>query len=241
MHTMTEARRHLYCALDTDQRSAALGLAQRLAGQVGGLKLGLEYFSAQGPAGVAAVAALGLPVFLDLKLHDIPNTVAKAVAALAPLRPHILTVHAGGGLAMMRAAAESAGEAAAKIGAQKPLVVGVTVLTSLDDDDLTAVGVSAQAQAQVLRLADLAHRSGLDGVVCSAAEIAALRRAQGSDFTLVVPGIRPAGTALGDQKRVMTPAAAMAAGAGILVVGRPITEAADPAAAAQAIVAEMTP
>lgn len=238
---MSDARRHLFCAIDTDQASAALALGTRLKAKVGGLKLGLEFFSAQGPAGVRAVADLGLPVFLDLKLHDIPNTVAKAVVALVPLRPHMMTIHTGGGLQMMQAAAQAAQETAATLGVAAPLMVGVTVLTSLDGDDLKAVGVADAPETQVLRLTDLARRAGLDGVVCSAAELTALRQAQGDDFTLVVPGIRPAGASLGDQKRVMTPHQAMAAGASYLVVGRPITQAADPAAAAAAIVAEMAP
>lgn len=237
---MSDARRHLFCAIDTDKATAALSLGARLADKVGGLKLGLEFFGAEGPAGVRAVAALGLPVFLDLKLHDIPNTVAKAVTALVPLRPFMMTIHTAGGLHMMTAAAEAAKDAAAKHGVPAPILVGVTVLTSLNGDDLAAVGVSTTPEAQVLRLATLARQAGLDGVVCSAAEIAPLRRALGSDFTLVVPGIRPKGADVGDQKRVMTPREAMAAGASFLVVGRPITGAPDPAAAADAIVAEMT-
>jgi len=229
---MTAAR--LYAALDTPALPDALDLARRLAGQVDGLKLGLEFFVGEGPAGVRAVAALGVPIFLDLKLHDIPNTVAGAVRAAAALGPGMMTLHAGGGGAMLRAACAAAAEAATP-----PQLIAVTVLTSLDDADLAAIGQPGPALDQVRRLAGLAQACGLAGVVCSPHEIAPLRRDCGPDFRLVVPGIRPAGTASGDQKRVMTPAAAAAAGASDLVIGRPISEAADPAAAAAAIRAEL--
>jgi orotidine-5'-phosphate decarboxylase len=217
----------------TDAAEAA-ALAKRLRGHVGGVKLGLEFFVANGPDGIRAVAAAGLPVFLDLKLHDIPNTVAGAMASAAALGPAIVTVHAGGGTAMMRAAAEAARRAKTP-----PLVVAVTVLTSLDDRDLDAVGQRPPAIDQAVRLAALAKESGLGGVVCSPHEVAAIRARCGAGFTLVVPGIRPASAALGDQKRVMTPAEAVAAGADHLVIGRPITQAKDPVAAAQAIATEL--
>lgn len=237
---MTPAASHLYCALDTAEVAEARALALRLAGAVGGLKLGLEFFVAQGPAGVSAVVAdTGLPLFLDLKLHDIPNTVAGAVRAAVALQPAFLTLHAGGGPAMMRAAAEAAAEAAARRGVARPRLLGVTVLTSLDADDLAAVGRRGPVADQVRRLAALARAAGLDGVVCSPAEVAVLRADLGPDFVLMVPGIRPAGADVGDQKRVMTPRAARAAGADYLVIGRPITAAADPAAAARAIAAEL--
>ena len=221
-------------ALDTPDAERAAALAQGLAGACGGVKLGQAFFTANGPAGVARVAEHGL-VFLDLKFHDIPNTLAAAVRAVLPLRPFMLTVHAAGGAAMMKAAAEAAAEA----GEARPLVVGVTVLTSLDDGDLRATGVTGGAAAQAERLARLAQGCGLDGVVCSAHEAAALRRALGADFVLVVPGIRPAWAAADDQKRAATPAAAMAAGADYLVVGRPVTGAADPVQAARRIAAEL--
>src|SRR5712691_10274585 len=200
---MTAAR--LYAALDTPALPAALALARRLAGQVDGLKLGLEFFAGEGPQGVRAVSALGVPIFLDLKLHDIPNTVAGAVHAAMALGPRMMTLHAAGGGAMLRAAREAAAD-----GAKPPLLVAVTVLTSLDDADLAAVGQPGPALDQVRRLAGLAQSCGLQGVVCSPHEIAALRRDCGPDFRLVVPGIRPAGAAAGDQKRVMSPAAAAA-------------------------------
>jgi len=230
----------LICALDTTSPDMALALAERLGSSVGALKLGLEFFGACGPDGFARVAQAGLPIFLDLKLHDIPNTVAQAIHALMPLRPSIMTVHSAGGPAMMRAAAEAATEAARTVGCTRPLMVGVTILTSLDEDDLKAVGLSTPVTEQVVRMARLARQSGLDGVVCSPFEIAAIRKACGPDFTLVVPGIRPAGSATHDQKRVMTPAQAIALGADYLVIGRAITGASDPGRAARDIAAEMT-
>jgi len=223
----------VFAAIDTISTPVAAPLVGTLAGAVGGIKLGLEFFCANGPEGIRTVmsGAAGLPLFLDLKLHDIPNTVAGAVRAVAPLAPYLLTVHAAGGPQMMRAAAA----AAAEMGESRPRIVAVTVLTSLDAGDLAAIGVAGGVTDQAARLADLALASGLDGVVCSAHEAAALRRQLGPEAILVVPGIRPAGAATGDQKRVMGPAEAMAAGATHLVIGRPITEAADPAAAARAI------
>jgi orotidine-5'-phosphate decarboxylase len=216
----------VFVAIDTPELAGAEALARRLAPHVGGVKLGLEFFCANGPAGVAALAALGLPVFLDLKFHDIPNTVAGALRSLAGLAPAIVTVHATGGHAML-AAARAAAPAATK-------VVAVTVLTSLDDDDLLAAGVAGGAAAQVLRLAGVVRGAGLDGVVASPHETAAVRAAW-PDATIIVPGVRPADSAVGDQKRVMTPRDALAAGASVLVIGRPITGADDPVAAAAAI------
>lgn len=236
--TAIDPKDRVFVALDTQDLGRAAGLARALAGIVGGVKLGKEFFTAQGPDGVRAVAG-GERLFLDLKFHDIPNTVAGAVRAAVHLRPAFLNVHAAGGRAMMQAAAEAAREAAEDAETPRPLVLGVTVLTSLDDDDLAAVGQLGPAGEQVIRLARLAQASGLDGVVCSAREIAALRQACGPDFRLMVPGIRPAWAAQGDQKRVATPARAVAAGADYLVIGRPITGADDPAAAARRIVDEL--
>lgn len=224
-------RNPILCAIDTPEPSRARALVAATAGLIGGIKLGLEFFVANGPAAVRDLA--GPPLFLDLKLHDIPNTVAGAVRSAAALRPALLTIHCSGGAAMMRAAAEAAKAVAS---AERPMrLIGVTVLTSLDDGDLVAVGQQGPAAAQVKRLAHLARASGLDGIVCAPQEAAALRTACGPDFLLVVPGIRPAGAALGDQKRAMGPRAALAAGADYLVIGRPITAAADPAAAARAL------
>ena len=221
----------VYCALDTTDLDKAMALASAIKPWVGGIKLGLEFFNANGPQGVARIAGLGLPVFADLKMHDIPNTVAGGIRAVLPLGVAIVNVHAAGGRAMMKAAADAASAA----GPKRPKVIAVTVLTSMDTTDLNETGVPGAPADQVIRLATLARDAGLDGVVCSAHEIAPLRKALGSDFTLVVPGIRPAGADTGDQKRIMTPAQAIRQGADWLVIGRPITGAADPASAARAI------
>lgn len=220
----------VFVALDTPDVARAIELVGQVRGGVGGVKLGLEFFAANGPDGLAAISRTGLPVFLDLKLHDIPNTVAKAVEALSPLRPAVLTVHAAGGAAMLAAA-----RAAAPPGTK---VVAVTVLTSLDDGDLRSTGVAGAPADQVRRLADLARQSGCDGIVCSGAEVAAARQAWGDGY-FVVPGIRPADGDAGDQKRVMSPRDALAAGASMLVIGRPITAATDPAQAARDITASL--
>ena len=224
----------IFVALDTVDLDRALALVRGLKGLVGGVKLGKEFFTALGPDGVKAVGDLGVAVFLDLKFHDIPATVAGAVKAAMALKPFMINVHASGGAAMMQAAADAAAD-----GPDRPLVVAVTVLTSLADEDLAATGVDGGAQSQVLRLAELAKQSGLDGVVCSAREAEALRAALGNDFKLVVPGIRPDWAAADDQKRITTPADALALGADYLVIGRPITGADDPADAAKRIAAEL--
>lgn len=223
-------RSPIFVALDTPDLARAHALAERVRGHVGGIKLGLEFFAANGKAGVRDLAALGLPVFLDLKLHDIPNTVAKAMQALAHLEPAIVTVHAAGGRAMMedaRAAAPSATK-----------VVAVTMLTSLDGDDLAAMGVHDGIEAQVRRLTETARAAGLDGIVCSGEEVAAAHRDWPEGF-FVVPGVRPADGATGDQKRVVTPRQARDRGASVLVIGRPITAADDPDAAARAVAATL--
>lgn len=224
----------IFVALDTSDAERAAALATALRGAVGGVKIGKEFFTAHGPERVRATAG-GQPLFLDLKFHDIPHTVAGAVRAAVHLRPRFLTLHASGGRAMMEAALESARDAAEDLGIERPSLLAVTVLTSLDQDDLDAVGQRGPVAEQVRRLATLARDCGLDGAVCSPREIAPLRQACGSGFLLMVPGIRPSWAAVGDQKRVMTPADALAAGADFLVIGRPITEASDPAAAAQRI------
>ena len=221
----------LYLAIDTTHLDAAQTLAQKVRHHVGGLKLGLEFFCANGHHGVHEMAKIGLPIFLDLKLHDIPNTVAKAIQALRPLEPAILTVHASGGRAMMEDA-----KAAAPLGTK---VVAVTMLTSLDGSDLTSIGLAADPHEQVMRLTELARAAGVDGIVCSGEEVAAAKRVWKDGF-FVVPGVRPAnGSAIGDQKRVVTPRAALDAGASILVVGRPITQAEHPDQAARAIEATL--
>lgn len=233
---MVSPASRIYCAIDTTDLDTARSVAARVSGFVGGLKLGLEFFVANGPAGVRAVVEEGrVPLFLDLKLHDIPNTVAGAVKAALPLKPAFITIHAAGGPAMIAAAAEAARAA----GASRPRILAVTVLTSLDGSDLDAVGQSGPVADQVRRLAVMARAAGADGVVCSPVETAALRQACGPGFSLMVPGIRPSWAAPNDQKRVMTPADALRFGADHLVIGRPITEAADPADAARRIVAEI--
>lgn len=216
----------IFVAIDTPDLARAQALAQRVRGHVGGLKLGLEFFCAQGHAGVREMAGIGLPIFLDLKLHDIPNTVGSAIQALHDLSPAILTVHAAGGRAMLEDAKAAASPATK--------VVAVTMLTSLDARDLRDTGVAGSAHDQVRRLAALAGEAGLDGIVCSGQEVAEARRAWRTGF-LVVPGVRPAGGDMADQKRAVTPRQAVDNGASILVIGRPITQAPDPDAAARAI------
>ena len=225
----------IFVALDTPDLQRALTLSRAVKDHVGGLKVGLEFYTACGPDGVRRIVELGLPVFVDVKFHDIPNTVAAASRELARLGAKIFNIHASGGEVMMREAVSAARAVDPKV-----KVIGVTVLTSIDDSLLSAVGQRGPAADQVLRLSLLARHAGLDGVVCSAHEIGGIRKACGPDFLLAVPGIRPAGAELADQRRVMTPAQAHAAGADILVIGRPITGAPDPAAAARAIAAELS-
>lgn len=216
----------LFVALDTPDLDKAKSIATRVRHHVGGIKLGLEFFMANGRHGVSEMHALGLPIFLDLKLHDIPNTVGKAIQALRGLDPAILTVHAAGGRAMLEDA-----KAAAPTGTK---VVAVTMLTSLDGDDMVSIGLNPDPHEQVLRLTELAQSAGVDGIVCSGEEVAAAHKAWPKGF-FVVPGVRPADGLVADQKRVVTPRAAIDAGASIIVVGRPITQANDPDQAARAI------
>lgn len=220
----------MFVALDTPDLDRAVALARAVKPFVGGLKVGLEFISALGPDAVRRVVDIGVPVFADVKFHDIPNTVGGASRALAQLGVAMFNVHASGGEAMMRAAAEAAAAAF-----PSPLVIAVTVLTSFDEPALEATGQRGPISLQVERLARLAGTSGMDGVVCSAHEVANVRRAMGAEFLTIVPGIRPAGADLADQRRVMTPAEAVAAGADVLVIGRPITGAPDPAKAAETI------
>lgn len=240
MSDMLAPRNPLFVALDTNDLRTARAWANELGALVGGLKLGLEFFSAHGVAGVRAVmGADAPPLFLDLKFHDIPNTVAGAVRAVAPLAPHILNVHATGGRAMMRAAFDAAGEEAARLGQPRPKVIAVTVLTSLDDPDMHATGVASPVFDQVRRLAALSLDAGLDGVVCSPREVAVLRADLGGEAMLITPGVRPDDAPTQDQKRVTTPAQALRSGATHLVIGRPITGAADPTDAARRILADL--
>jgi orotidine-5'-phosphate decarboxylase len=221
----------IICAIDTASLDEGILLAELLRGEVGAVKLGNEFFTANGPEGVRRIAAIGHRIFLDLKYHDIPNTVGAAVRAAAGWGCRMLTVHASGGEDMLKAAAEAAGT--------QVEVLAVTVLTSLSETDLAAVGQSGPIERQAARLAGLARRSGIGGAVCSPREIAPLRAALGAGFRLVVPGVRPAWAAHDDQKRVMTPREAVAAGADALVIGRPVTRSDDPVAAVRRIVAEL--
>jgi orotidine-5'-phosphate decarboxylase len=231
----------LLIALDVATAAEALALADRLRGSVGGFKIGKQLFTAAGPDVVRALAARGDRTFLDLKFHDIPNTVAGAVASATALGVWMLNVHASGGAAMMTAARAAADAAAGRADRPRPLVIGVTVLTSLDAAALASIGIVGSPEAQVRRLARLAQDAGLDGVVASARETAAIREACGENFLVVTPGIRGGAAAAGpdDQRRTTTPREAIAAGSSYLVIGRPVTAAADPPAAARAIAAEI--
>jgi orotidine-5'-phosphate decarboxylase len=224
----------IYCAIDRGDVSEARALAQAVGPAVDGVKLGLEFFVANGPAGVRLLRRSGQPIFLDLKLCDIPNTVVGAVRAAGRLQPRFLTVHAGGGKAMMRTAVEAAAD-----GGISTQLLAVTVLTSLDAADLHGLGVHRQPADQVRALAELALEAGCGGLVCAAAEVALLRETFGPQPILVVAGIRPADTPAEDQKRTLTPKEASEVGADVLVVGRPITAAARPGEAAAAIRAEL--
>jgi orotidine-5'-phosphate decarboxylase len=228
----------LLVALDVDTVAEARGLADRLRGAVGGFKIGSRLFTSEGPALVEDLASRGDRVFLDLKFHDIPNTVAGAIAAATRLGVWMVNVHASGGSAMLRAARAAADEEAARRSRPAPLVIAVTMLTSLDQPALAEIGFDAPMAAQVERLAALAEAAGLDGVVASPQEIGIIRRRVARRFAVVTPGIRGAGDQRGDQSRTMSAAEALAAGASYLVVGRPIIAAADPRAAAERIAAE---
>lgn len=231
---MLDPRERLIVALDVDTAAAAQKVVAAVGESASLYKVGKQLFTAEGPRVVRELVASGRKVFLDLKFHDIPNTVGAAVKQAAGLGPSLLTVHASGGTRMMRAAVEAAGASAAK-----PVVLAVTVLTSLTDSDLLEVGVSGDMQTQVLRLANLARNARCGGVVTSAHEAAGVRRALGTEFAIVTPGVRPAGSAAGDQARVVTPGDAIRAGASHIVVGRPITGAGDPAQAARVVLEEI--
>ena len=230
------ARERLIVALDTPDLDRVHHLVAQLKDVVGAFKVGKELFVAQGPKAVRTVHDAGGRVFLDLKFHDIPNTVAGAVRSACGMGVWMMNVHASGGLAMMRAAADAAAETAK---GTRPLVIGVTILTSLDDEALDRIGYRHDAAAMVPHLARLAQEGNLDGVVASPREVAAIREACGKDFLIVTPGVRPAGSDINDQKRIATPGQAIRNGASHLVVGRPITGAENPAEAATAIVEEI--
>lgn len=224
----------LFCAIDSDDLNYAETLASSVGQEVGGLKLGKEFFTAHGPTGVRRISEAGneAPIFLDLKFHDIPNTVARAVKAACSLKPYIINVHASGGAAMLKAAIESANNYGKN---RRPMIVAVTMLTSLNDQDLESVGFRGKIVERAVALAKLAKNCGLDGVVCSAAEISAIRNACGAEFVTIVPGVRTSKESRNDQKRTCSPAEALSLGATYLVIGRPITSAPDPVAAVKAI------
>lgn len=227
------AKDRLAIALDVADEHEALKLVDRLGNTCQWFKVGMELYYAAGNSIVQKLRGRGFDIFLDLKLHDIPNTVAGAVRSATKAGASLLTIHASGGAAMMSAAAEAASAPGS------PRLLAVTVLTSMDASQLAGIGITASPADQVLRLARLAKNSGINGMVCSAEEVALLRKETGPDSLLVIPGIRPSGSAIGDQKRIATPAQAIRDGASLLVVGRPITRATDPAAAAQAILNEI--
>ncbi len=227
-------------ALDVPNVETALSLAEQLAPVVGAFKIGSELFTSAGPDIVKKIRAIGAAVFLDLKFHDIPNTVAKAIAAAVRLDVQMLTIHSSGGTEMMRAAEKSSHETARELGQPPPLILGVTVLTSFDSNDLSEVGVKTNVGQQVERLANLAVSAGLRGLVCSPLEIASLRQFLSPDIQLVTPGIRTTGERSDDQKRTLSPKEAIAAGANWLVIGRPICGAENPRAAAEKILASLS-
>ena len=224
-------RERLIVALDVSTAREAQALVQRIGDSAGIYKVGLQLFTHEGPRVIRDLVGSGRRVFLDLKLHDIPNTVSHAVKAAVELGAHMLTVHASGGTAVLRAATEAAGN--------RLSILAVTVLTSLNDEDMQEIGVSGRVADQALRMAALARSTGCHGVVTSPREASLLRKSLGEGFAIVTPGVRPAGAESHDQQRIATPAQAIANGASHIVVGRPITHASDPAAAAQAIIREM--
>ena len=233
-------RERLVVALDVETAAHALDLVGRLRGRVGMFKVGKQLFTAAGPEVVRRITALGEQVFLDLKFHDIPNTVARAGVEAARLGVGIFNLHALGGTAMMRATVEAVGEASEREGFARPAILGVTVLTSHDQRSLAEIGIERPVEEQVVRLARLCEEAGIDGVVASPREIVAIREAvRRPGFIILVPGVRPEGAARHDQSRVMTPAEAVRAGADYLVLGRPITGAEDPAQAAEKIAEEI--
>ena len=232
-------RNPIIVVLDVPTADAALKLVEQLAPVSGGFKVGSELFTSAGPDIVRRIRGLGVPVFLDLKFHDIPNTVAKAVAAVVQLDVQMLTVHASGGMEMLKAAEQAAQESARQLGQVLPLVLGVTVLTSLDSAALSQIGLDPNVSLQVRRLANMANQAGLRGLVCSPREVAEMRQMLPASTQLVIPGIRAQSAAADDQKRTLTPREALALGANWLVIGRPICAAEDPRAAAEQILKEI--
>ena len=222
-----DSKKKIIVALDTIDISQALALT-KLIPDVGAFKLGLEYFCANGPEGINKISETGIKIFLDLKFHDIPNTVAGAIKASLNMEPYMMTVHLSGGYNMLHRTMEEVKEYCAKNSLKIPLILGVSVLTSIDDNDFTSLGLIGKVEDQVIRLAKLAKDADLDGMVCSAKELKRVKKKMGKNLILVTPGIRPAGGIMNDQKRITTPSQAVSDGADFLVIGRPITEAIDP-------------
>ena len=222
-----DSKKKIIVALDTTDISQALALT-KLIPDVGAFKLGLEYFCANGPEGINKISETGIKIFLDLKFHDIPNTVAGAIKASLNMEPYMMTVHLSGGYNMLHRTMEEVKEYCAKNSLKIPLILGVSVLTSIDDNDFTSLGLIGKVEDQVIRLAKLAKDAGLDGMVCSAKELKIVKKKMGQNLILVTPGIRPAGGIMNDQKRITTPSQAVSDGADFLVIGRPITEAINP-------------
>jgi len=221
------SKKKIIVAIDTIDTNEALKIT-KLIPDVGAFKLGLEYFCANGPKGISKISETGVKIFLDLKFHDIPNTVAGAIRASLNLEPYMMTVHLSGGYNMLDRTMEEVKEYCSKKSLKRPLILGVSVLTSIDNNDFSSLGIKGKVEDQVVRLAKLAENSGLDGLVCSAKELKIVKREVGKNLILVTPGIRPAGGEVNDQKRILTPAQAIKDGANFLVIGRPITSVDDP-------------
>ena len=232
------SKKKIIVALDTTDIDKALNLT-KLIPDVGAFKLGLEYFCANGPSGIKVIAQTGVNIFLDLKFHDIPNTVIGAIQASLNMQPYMMTVHLSGGFNMLKKSMDSIKSSYVNTSLQRPLILGVSVLTSIDNTDFDSLGLSGKVEDQVLRLAQLAISAGLDGLVCSAKELKILRREFGSNFILVTPGIRLKDGEINDQKRIVTPYQALTDGANYLVIGRPITASKDPEQALSNIIKEM--
>lgn len=230
---MHPIKNSIICAIDTADIAHATHLCKTLAPHIGMAKFGLEFFMAHGPEGIRTLQKVELPIFLDVKLHDIPNTVSKAITSLIPLHVGIITLHCSGGSDMLRMASDTARSEASKHGIPAPKLIGITVLTSLSEQDLKRIGVPSSPEEHVTQLAALGQASGLDGIVCSPHEIEAVRKTCGHDFTIITPGIRLPSDAINDQKRTLTPQEALKKGANYLVIGRPITGSANPAETAK--------
>jgi len=232
------SKKKIIVAIDTIDTNEALKIT-KLIPDVGAFKLGLEYFCANGPKGISKISETGVKIFLDLKFHDIPNTVAGAIRASLNLEPYMMTVHLSGGYNMLDRTMEEVKEYCSKKSLKRPLILGVSVLTSIDNNDFSSLGIKGKVEDQVVRLAKLAENSGLDGLVCSAKELKIVKREVGKNLILVTPGIRPAGGEVNDQKRILTPAQAIKDGANFLVIGRPITSVDDPQEALNNITLEI--